>query len=64
MRKAAHDGRAEGDGFLGGTSSGGGVRDGFVVHVTFAVVVAVAARQEVVVVVVSTYVCNGMSVLR
>ena len=62
MRKAAHDGRAEGDGFLGGTSSGGGVRDGFVVHVTF----AVAARQEVVVVVVvvSTYVCNGMSVLR
>lgn len=31
MSKAAHYGGAEGDGFLGGTSSGGGVRDGFVV---------------------------------
>ncbi len=35
MGEAAHDGGAEGDGFLGGASSGGGVRDGFV-HVTFA----------------------------
>ena len=43
MGEAAHDGGAEGDGFLGGTSSGGGVRDGFV-HVTVA---ATAARHDV-----------------